>query len=135
MTDTADRLDERNALVGELAEILAVRAEPIVLLDRIVDWHRDRLARLRADIASDIEQLCDWTSNIRGIQRRYTHGEWHFGNGDDQTGICPYVAMAEVIRGNPDPRRQINIEHPDWCMVHPHCSLPAGHTEPCDLTA
>lgn len=57
MTDTADRLDERNALVGELAEILAVRAEPIVLLDRIVDWHRDRLARLRADIASDTATL------------------------------------------------------------------------------
>ncbi len=39
-----DALDQRNALIIELSEILSKPGEPIELMDRIVDWHLARLA-------------------------------------------------------------------------------------------
>lgn len=50
--------------------------------------------------ADMVEQLCDWTADFRGAQGLCPqHRDWHYGS------VCPYRAMAEVLRGNPDPRR------------------------------
>lgn len=50
--------------------------------------------------ADRIEILCDWVTNFKGAQNsHFYHEDYHFG------AVCPYLAMAEVLRGRPDPRR------------------------------
>jgi len=51
--------------------------------------------------ADTAEQLCDWTADFNGARAAEPdHRAFHFGH------ECPYRVAAEVLRGNPDPRRQ-----------------------------
>lgn len=51
-----------------------------------------------ADHPADVvEDMCHWRQD-RGDARSQTHEEFHFGH------VCPYEAMASVLRGKGDPR-------------------------------
>ena len=69
----------------------------------------DALAALEALVAAaddraaaTVEALCDWTADFKGTRTVIDpdHEHWHLGY------PCPYDAMAAVLRGHPDPRRQ-----------------------------
>lgn len=50
-------------------------------------------------IADRVEAMCDWTASFGETKKSWTHEAFHFGN------ECPYRVVAELLRGNPDPRR------------------------------
>ena len=47
--------------------------------------------------ATTVEAMCHWKQD-ETVRQRVTHETFHFGN------VCPYDAMAAVLRGQPDPR-------------------------------
>lgn len=84
----------------------------LLTLAYALEDQRDRAIKRSEDAADRIEQLCDWQSNYRGVRINYAeHSSYHYN------GVCPYRAMAEVLRGNPDPRRakRLSVPESNWC--------------------
>jgi hypothetical protein len=60
----------------------------------MVDIYMPGLLDRATKAAETVERMCQWK---RGDQAA-SHKAFHFGN------VCPYDAMAAVLRGEPDPR-------------------------------
>jgi hypothetical protein len=56
-------------------------------------------ARVRAEASGTVAAMCHWVQDVGGVRARESHEAFHFGYS------CPYEAVAAVLRGEPDPRR------------------------------
>lgn len=50
--------------------------------------------------AVDVETMCHWVRGV-GAARDESHFAFHYGS------VCPYSAVAAVLRGDPDPRDDV----------------------------
>jgi hypothetical protein len=98
---------EHGALVDDVASaMVGDRTWDRMDSEDLVAW--SVTARLGLDrAAARVEEMCDWVQGFAGARAAHpTHSGFHFGYVPGQSGVCPYYAIAAVLRGQPDPRRE-----------------------------
>jgi regulator of replication initiation timing len=102
LTAERDSLRAQLAAVSEWAMVNEIADVPL-------DWAG--LGAVLAGVVSpepttpeQVEQMCHWVQDREDCQQFWSHHAWHLGDCDDQKGVCPYFAVAEVMRGHNDPR-------------------------------
>jgi hypothetical protein len=94
----SDQLADRDRTIGSIYAVLHAAIARAEALEAEVNRLQ---AALRVNPA-DVEMLCHWHCGERQPDppKRQSHREYHFGF------ECPYHVIAEIMRGNPDPRDQ-----------------------------